>query len=426
MVNILFISADDMSYGSVGCAGCEFPEITPYIDKLASEGVFFKNAHTTVGLCQPSRSVWMTGMYPWKNGAEGFQPIRRDVASLVEILKRHNYSCGILGKTGHLGPLEKFNWDYRVNGSTNSFGMGKSPEMFYDYSKPFLNNAKQPFFLMANSHHPHRPFPEASRYNHHKVVVPPFLPDTVRVQYELSLYYEAVTKCDEIVGHLLKALQESEQVDNTLVIFTSDHGMAFPFVKANCYHYSTKVPLIYRLPKTLSQRTTEEYVSGIDILPTILDIIGLREDRSNLDGRSYYQTLLNGDKFSDEVYTCLVKMFNAKYYQTRAIHNKDFCYIRNFWSNGEMVFMEDGSLDNQITTQELRRCRPEAYKMLRLRTPEEFYDLNTDQFAQTNLISNPEVAGQLAYARKKMARSAFLYGDSVTSAQFGRRSVFYL
>lgn len=413
MLNLLFISADDMSYGSLGYSGCEFQEITPTLDKLASEGVFFNNAHTTVGLCQPSRSVWMTGMYPWKSGAEGFQPINYEVTTLTEILHKAGYSCGIMGKTEHLTPPEKFIWEYKVKGYSNAFGLGKQPDLFYHYSLPFFKTTKQPFFLMANSHHPHREFPAESRYDPTKVVVPPFLPDADGVRKELSQYYEGVTQCDRSVAYLLDALKESGKADNTLIIFTSDHGMAFPFVKAHCYHYSTKVPLIWHIPSILSPRVSEEYVSGIDILPTILEMLSVNYNTQDCDGRSYANTLKYGKSFSDQVYTCLVKSFNHRYYQIRAIHDKSFCYIRNYWANGTISFTEDGGLDHQLAMIDLKRHRPEAHRMLRFRTPEELYDLTADPYAQNNLVGKGTHKSEIYTAKMRLARAALQYNDTL-------------
>src|SRR5947208_16641736 len=89
--NVLLITADDMNYDTPGFAGGKVPDITPNLDKLASEGIYFKKAHVTVAVCQPSRSVLMTGRYPHRNGAEGFNPIRADVPTLGEQLRAAGY-----------------------------------------------------------------------------------------------------------------------------------------------------------------------------------------------------------------------------------------------------------------------------------------------------------------------------------------------
>ena len=105
--NLLFITADDMNYDSPGCYGSRTPDITPNIDSLASEGMAFTNAHVTIAVCMPSREVLMTGRYPYRNGGEGFEPIRKDVPTLQEQLHEAGYLNGILGKENHLAPVEK-------------------------------------------------------------------------------------------------------------------------------------------------------------------------------------------------------------------------------------------------------------------------------------------------------------------------------
>ena len=109
--NILLITADDMNWNAPGCFGGRTPDITPNIDRLASEGVRFEHAHITIAVCQPSRSVLMTGRYPHRNGAEGFQPINTSVPTLQEQLKEAGYLQGILGTVKHLAPREKYKWD---------------------------------------------------------------------------------------------------------------------------------------------------------------------------------------------------------------------------------------------------------------------------------------------------------------------------
>src|SRR3954471_16333557 len=89
--NVLLITADDMNYDTPGYAGGKVADITPNLDRLASEGIYFSKAHVTVAGCQPSRSVLMTGRYPHRNGAEGFNPIRADVPTLGEQLRASGY-----------------------------------------------------------------------------------------------------------------------------------------------------------------------------------------------------------------------------------------------------------------------------------------------------------------------------------------------
>jgi N-sulfoglucosamine sulfohydrolase len=411
-MNIVFISADDMSYYSMGLANCEISTISPNIDELGRTGAFFTNAHTTVGLCQPSRSVWMTGLYPWNNGATGFNNVFDHVHTLIGILARKGYQTGIIGKAEHLTPSHKFDWNYKINGYTRFAKWGKDAECYYELTKNFLKVTKKPFFLMVNSHFPHRPFEEKSRYNKNEVKVPSFLPDTPEVREEISLYYEGVSRCDYTVKRVLDALKETNSYEDTLIIFTSDHGMAFPFVKACCYHFSTKVPLIWHNPLLIEPKIVNDYVGGVDIFPTILDLLNIK---AKSDGDSYKNSLQGNQKFKEEVYTCLCQLYSGEYFQTRAIHNKDYCYIINFWADGIKEFHEDGSLENQPSLKSLKLNHPKMYKKLRVRSKEEFYNLEKDPFARNNILSNSLEKKKM---RQLMIRYAKKTNDLMTINKF--------
>ncbi|MHC4744569.1 MAG: sulfatase-like hydrolase/transferase, partial [Planctomycetota bacterium] len=151
--DILLITADDMNWDAPGCFGGKAPDITPNIDRLATEGLRFQHGHITIAVCQPSRSVLMTGRYPHRHGAEGFQPINTAVPTLQEHLNKAGYLNGILGKVKHLAPSEKFKWDMAHDMA--EVGWGRNPQLYYSFAKGFIERAKsegKPFFLMANSH----------------------------------------------------------------------------------------------------------------------------------------------------------------------------------------------------------------------------------------------------------------------------------
>ncbi len=111
-LNILFLTADDLAYNSIGSFGCRVKDISPKIDKLASEGIRFTYAHINSAVCQPCRQSLLTGLYPHNNGAEGFEPIDKGVTTLPELMKKGGYINGILGKEIHHQPTEKFFWDF--------------------------------------------------------------------------------------------------------------------------------------------------------------------------------------------------------------------------------------------------------------------------------------------------------------------------
>ena len=250
-LNILLITADDLNYNSVGAYGCTVPDITPNIDRLASEGVRFTEAYMNIAICQPSRQSMMTGRYPHRNGAMGFEPIDRSVPTLQEQLRSAGYLNAIIGKEKHLKPMDKFCWDFciREEDVASGMGIGRDPDLYYQYTAKFLAKAKidnKGFFLNANTHDPHRPFAGSDneskywgadlpkftrRITPEEIAVPDFLPDLPEVRREMAEYYTSVYRCDQVVGAILKALDESGFAENTMVIFISDNGISIPFAK---------------------------------------------------------------------------------------------------------------------------------------------------------------------------------------------------
>lgn len=147
-LNILLITADDMNWNTPACFGGKAPDITPNIDKLASEGMRFNNAHVTIAVCQPSRQVLMTGMYPHRFGATWFEPVDEKVVTLQEILYREGYINGCIGKAFHLQPVHKYHWSVALD--LTELKGGRNPKDYYKRCLDFFNMAKdndKPFFL---------------------------------------------------------------------------------------------------------------------------------------------------------------------------------------------------------------------------------------------------------------------------------------
>lgn len=439
--NVVLITADDMNWDSVGCFGCRIPGITPNIDRLAAQGMRFTRAHVTIAVCQPCRSVWMTGCYPHRNGAEGFEPISRRVPTLVERLRAAGYLTGILGKVRHLAPPAKFPWDVRV--AVTELGYGRDPSKYGAQSAKFFARAKQrgqPFFLMANSHDPHRPFagsrqerrretrrklthPKPSRtYAPDEVAVPGFLPDIPPVRREIAQYYTSVHRADETVGAVLDALDEAGVAERTIVMFLSDHGMPLPFAKTNCYLHSTKTPWIVRWPGVVAPGKVdqEHFVSGIDLMPTILDAVGHAPEKG-VDGRSFVDLLKGGvDESRDHVLTVFHETAAKRRYEMRCIQRASYCYILNAWSDGEVVFRNESQ--SGLTFRAMKQAAASdatiaaRVKLFQHRVPEELYDCLADPDALNNLIDSEQHRPIVGQMRAQMLEKLTAIGDPLRSA----------
>ncbi len=434
--NVLLITADDLNWDSVGAFGCRVKGITPHIDRLASEGMRFTRAHVTVAVCQPSRSALMTGRYPHRNGAEGFGPIREEVTTLQERLRAAGYWNGILAKNPHLAPRAKFCWDADIG--AEQLGHGRDPALYYQQSLEFFRQAKaagRPFFLMANSQDPHRPFagserelkpfgrhlPYPRKFSPDEVTVPGFLPDLPGVRQEIAEYFTSAHRCDQTVGKLLRALEESGAANETLVMFLSDNGMSFPFAKTNCYLHSTRTPWIVRWPgRAKAGAVCEDFISGIDFTPTVIEAAGLKEIEG-MDGRSFVP-LLEGRRQPgrDHVFTVFHETSARKRYEMRAVQDRRLGYIFNAWADGRTVFRNEAQGGLAFAAmQEAARSDARVAERVRFflhRAPEELYDYQADPDALRNLVGEARYRADVGRLRRLLAEHLARTGDPAAEA----------
>lgn len=443
-LNVLLITVDDMNWDSAGVFGYPVPDVTPNIDRLAEEGIRFEHAHVTVAICQPTRAVWMTGRYPHNSGALGFDRIRPNVPTLVEALSNAGFYTGLFAKTGHVVPSRAHVWDSIV--PARDLRNGRDPRRYYEHTRDFLAaaaKAGQPFFLMANSQDPHRPFagsrqeqarrkndrttrndqygggfPGVSRtYLPDEITVPGFLPDIPEVRQELAEYFTSVHRADEITGAVLKALDESGLRDRTLVMFLSDHGMPLPFAKTNCWRNSTRTPWIIRWPGVVDPGAVDRQhlISGIDLCPTVLQAVGL-EPLPGTDGRSFLGVLQGRpDPSRETVFTHINTIASKRDYSMRSLQGRRFGYIYNAWSDGSTVFRNESQ--SGLTFAAMKRAAQQdpviadRVRHFVYRTPEELYDYEADPDARHNLIDDPAFRETLARFRTAMREAMSTSGD---------------
>ncbi len=428
-MNVLLITADDMNCDCVGVFGSRVNESTPQIDRLASEGMRFERAHVTIAVCQPCRSVLMTGRYPHRSGGEGFHRLHKaNVPILPDLLRKAGFQVGILGKVGHSTPYASFKWDMSYD--MRQLGMGRNPDIYYKHAKDFFAEAKskgKAFFLMANSHDPHRPFFGNDRkqwytpnntggaakapsriFKPKEVEVPAFLADLPQVRLEISEYYSSVRRCDDTVGRLLEALKETQQEQDTLVIYLSDHGMPLPFAKTNCYLHSTRTPLIVRWPGKVKSGAVDgdHFVSGIDLVPTVLDALGL-DQPDGMDGFSFLP-VLSGRKQKGRtmVFTQFHQTAGRNRYPMRCVQDKRFGYIFNAWSDGKRVFRNESqsgrTMKAMVAAGKTDPKIAARVKLFLYRVVEEFYDFEKDPDALHNLIDDPKYRAELDKLRAQL------------------------
>lgn len=427
--NLLLIVADDLHWQSVGAFGSPVADTTPHIDRLAAEGMRLERAHVTVSVCMPSRAVWMTGRYPHRSGALGFEPIASDVPTVVEALHDAGYYTGIFDKLDHVVPSRRAAWDEAV--PSEALGSGRDPTRFQQQTERFLASARaarRPFFLMANLRDAHRPFPgggrEAERHPPaprrflpEEVAVPGFLPDLPAIRSDLARYLAAVSRADAVAGAVLRALDEAGHRGDTLVMFLSDNAISLPFAKAGCWYHSTRTPWIVRWPGVVEpgSRDASHFVAGIDMAPTLLDAAGVAPLPGS-DGESFVP-VLRGEERPDRrrVFTQIDELRRGGTYPTRAVTEERFGYLFNAWSDGRTTFQNAAQAGPTMRALlAAARADPALQRRLhhlRFRAPEELYDYEDDPDALHNLIDDPRYEPERARLRNELLAHMERTGD---------------
>ncbi len=389
--NILFITVDDMNCDSVGVYGCKLPGTTPHMDKLAASGLRFMHAHVQVGNCMPSRNVMWTGRYPHNNRVEGFYQITDpDYPHLADLMKQAGLFTAIRGKHTHSTPYNPYPWDVVLdieNGRRNL----KNPESYYASTKQAITSSgKRSFCLQINISDPHKPFYTGPKDPHQPtktfkpsdVPIPGFLFEHPQVRNELAHYYSSVRRADDCVGEILRALDESGERDNTVVMFLSDHGMPLPFAKTQLYYHSTHTPLIVRWPGVTKANSVDDQhvVSAIDLLPTLLDITGIKHPKG-LEGRSLVP-LIKGQHQANREFAFGVYNENSGGVRQpmRSVSSKRFGYIFNPWSDGkrEVKGATVGTASFKAMKASTDPKVQARYKAFVYREREEFFDYEND------------------------------------------------
>lgn len=309
--NILFVLSDDHSYPFIGCYGRSEMQ-TPNLDRLAAEGMKFRRMFTGAPQCVPSRAAIMTGRSAVACRITRFSsPLPREEVTFPEILKKDaGYFVGVCGRSYHLDGssrsatadavldehgLRTFRerFDY-LDASGQGNVVAKMGEFFDQKPK------EAPFFLWVNFSDPHHPWDSGeSPPDPAKLEVPGFLPDLPGVRADLSKYEGEIENCDRDFQRVLDVVKERAGLENTLVIFMGDNGMAFPSGKGSLHDPGLNVPLLAWWPGVIAAGgDSSVLISGEDIAPTCLEAAGLPVPE-RISGVSFLP-LLKGETFAKE------------------------------------------------------------------------------------------------------------------------------
>jgi arylsulfatase A-like enzyme len=411
--NILLLIADDWSFPHAGVLGDPVVR-TPTFDRIAREGVLFRNAFTPAPSCTPSRAVMATGQYHWRleSAASLGGSLPGDVPTYPDLLQADRYFVGFSGKDIAPGS--------NVHRPTSP--CGKRFRNFEEFAK--ARPPRTPFAYWLGSGDPHRPYKSgegvAAGMEAKRVRVPACLPDTSVVRADICDYYARIQRFDARCGQILKHLEDSGELDNTLVVMTSDNGMPFPRCKATLYDDGTRMPLAVRWPAAVKGgRTVDDFVSLCDLAPTFLEAVGVDVPRE-VTGKSLLGILRSGKggQVDPKRTFALRGMERHCYsYPSRAIRTGEYLYIRNFdpgaWRTGEGQWPSEArdfsyNIDPSPSKRYMMAHRGDAKvkglyeKAFGRRAEEELYDLRTDPGQLHN------VAGQAAQAETKRKLAALL------------------
>jgi N-sulfoglucosamine sulfohydrolase len=418
--NVVLIVSDDHGLDAVGCYGSSVIK-TPNLDRLAADGVRFTNAFCTTASCSASRSVILTGLHNHANGQYGHQHGYNHFSSfdnmkaLPVLLSRSGYRTARIGKF-HVAPESVYKFDLVLPASDS-----RSSVEMADNSKAFISaDNDRPFFLYFCTSDPHRGGGPADqlpykpdrfgnvgnykgvkeiKYDPAEVVVPPFLPDTLACRAELAQYYQSISRLDQGVGRLLEILKQAGKYENTLIIYISDNGIAFPGAKTTLYEPGMNLPCIVRSP---SQKKggieCNAMITWADLTPTVLDFAGAAPKDISFHGRSFKSAL-------HQIYASHTFHEITMYYPMRVVRQRKYKLIWNIAHGLEYPFASD--LWASSTWQDIikRRCKNFGKRSVQafLHRPRfELYDLENDPDEIKNLADDPGYANVLSELKAKI------------------------
>ncbi len=401
--NILIVICHDLGQ-HVGCLGA--PIETPSIDALAEDGVLFSNYCCTAAQCSPSRGSIMTGRYPHKLAHIGWEIGAQEV-TLPMYMNAAGYSTHLFGIQHEHNEAARLGYRHIDESRRDARGATELLVNFLDQVRP----GDKPFFVSTGIAEPHRPYEREGydRDDPDALQTLPYLPDRPGIREDLAGLHGLIWRLDEAVGRIRAKLEKTGLAENTLFIFTTDHGIAMPRAKGTCYDPGLKTILAMRWAGRFEGgRRQEELLTNCDLLPTLLDLAGA-ETPDCVEGRSFLGLLDQQDyEPRDDVFAEMT--WHDKYNPMRCIRTNEHKYIRNFGDRPLVYLPADiyvAPAGEEMRDEFYATRRPE----------EELYDLANDPLEMNNLIDDPDYAEVAERLRKRVAdwmaetNDPLLYGD---------------
>jgi N-sulfoglucosamine sulfohydrolase len=384
------------------------PVPTPNIQHLADQGILFRKAFCATPTCSTSRACLLTGQYGHNNGMLGLAhrgwSLNDYRQHIVHTLREAGYFSVLIGEQHIAKRPEIIGFDRVVKIETTHVE-SVAPVAMATLAEPL----PEPFFLSVGFFETHRDWLNPPTLRDALYSLPPAnLPDTPETRRDMASYKASARTLDQGVGTVLAALDAQGLAENTLIIFTTDHGLAFPGAKATLYDRGLGVMLIMRGPRFLGGRVNDALVSHLDVYPTLCDLAGV-EQPDFVQGRSLLP-LVGGETGSlrEELFTEMT--WHAAYEPQRAVRTERWKYIRRFGDRERPVLANcDDSPSKSLLLEHGWADRKIPFEQL--------YDLTFDPNEAANLIASPNHQTVREELRGKLERwmdeteDPLLHGD---------------
>lgn len=406
--NVVLFLADDLSWSD--CSPYGGKEIrTPNMARLARDGMTFTHAFVASPSCAPSRAALLTGLDPMRNGAVlNHSRPRPEVKKWPAYFQALGYEMAALGKVAHYAQVREYGFDHVSHFTYHA-------DDCVEAAVAWLRDRRstQPLCLFVGTNWPHVPWPRQTEYDPAALTLPPTLVDTPATRQARARYAAAVANTDRDLGLVYEAARK-HLGNETLFLFSSDHGSQFPFGKWNCYDAGLRTPLIVAWPGHVKPgSSTDAMVSWIDLLPTCLEAVGgtppatgLKPDQ--ISGRSFLD-VLRGEKprNRDRVFATHSGDGTMNRYPIRAVRTRQWKYIRNldpsatFHSHVDKAAANDGRdyWDSWVEKAKTDHTAAAVVRRYHTRPAEELYDLTADPWELRNLAAESAHASTLKTLR---------------------------
>jgi N-sulfoglucosamine sulfohydrolase len=423
--NILFAISDDQSWPHTSIYGAKFIN-TPAFDRVANEGVLFNNVFCAAPQCSPDRASILTGRHIWQNEEAGTHASNfpRKLEVFTDELEKVGYELGYTGKPWGPGNWQITGWPRNpVGPEFNNIKYDTPPQPgiannnYAENFSTFLSQKEdnRPFFFWFGAKEPHRSYLKGCGLKNGKKItdvdVPAFLPDDPEIRSDLLDYAVEIEWFDNHLQQMIALLEKQGELENTLIVVTSDNGMPFPRAKANLYEYGIHMPFAVRWGDQISGgRTVDDLISFIDIAPTFLSAANATIPDA-MRGQSFLDVLLS--KKSGQVNEARTQAFSGRERHTHARPN-NFAYPARSIRTAQYLYIWNVKPDRWPTGNPTGSGQPEGYHdidacpsktfiinnrekypvlaaaSLDKRPEEEMYDIQRDPYCLTNLAEKQE------------------------------------